>query len=106
MILVMIAVAGCDVSENCGDVTCVEGNLIKAIDRLDSREEISLLDDSIVIRKKNGEGSARGSDKGDFVDRVLQYLSSHEVKLSFPEEQIRSIGNVPLTYTHLHLQKG
>ncbi|KAK9692592.1 Protein of unknown function (DUF1676) [Popillia japonica] len=80
---------------SCGDkLTCIEENLVKAVDKIDSQNTISFLDDVIVIEKTKEIDVGR--KKEDLFDRLMRYLKTHEVKLRLPEADAREVGKYNL----------
>ncbi|GJQ85511.1 hypothetical protein Trydic_g23097 [Trypoxylus dichotomus] len=86
----IIAITWGEELESCGDkLTCIEENLIAAVDKLDSQKKISLVDDTIVLEKT--KEISVGRKKEDLIDRVMRYLSSHELKMRMPESDAREV---------------
>lgn len=91
LIAFMAAKVMADEYKSCGDsLECVEENLIKAVDKIDSEKTISFLDDALVVEKTKEVDVARKNE--DLFDRLMRYLSSHEVKLKMPEVTAREVG--------------
>ncbi|KAF2899892.1 hypothetical protein ILUMI_06292 [Ignelater luminosus] len=76
-----------DVYHNCGDsIKCAEENLIRLVDNFDSKPSVSLWRDYMILEKTNEETFTPKAQEGIF-ERLLRYMSNHELRLRFPSQQ-------------------
>lgn len=90
VILALVVLGECgDANEKCGDVGCVEKELVDLVDGLDQKEEIPILGDAVVLERVNGSRGTGRSDE-DLLSRLVRYLEEHELKVKVPERYLGS----------------
>lgn len=91
LILMCVTIGFCDdeidIEKKCGSsIQCVEHEVVRLIDEICHEEKVKILGDFAVLEKNDNIALQARTNEG-FIDRLIRFISSHQLKLKLPSSE-------------------